>query len=46
MVVAHVLSKDEQTTNCIYLLHDGTAQYEARQWVDSSNEEDSKKPVK
>ncbi|EJF65865.1 replication protein A subunit RPA32 [Dichomitus squalens] len=44
-VVAHVLSVQAQTTNCVYLLDDGTAQFEARQWVDANNEEDGSNRV-
>ncbi len=44
-VVAHVLSVQAQTTNCVYLLDDGTAQFEARQWVDANNEEDGKREI-
>ncbi|KAI1795870.1 replication protein A subunit RPA32 [Ganoderma leucocontextum] len=44
-VVAHVLSAQAQTTNCVYLLDDGTAQFEARQWVDANNEGDDKREI-
>lgn len=44
-MVAHVLSVQAQTTNCVYLLDDGTAQFEARQWVDANNEEDGKREI-
>ena len=43
MVVAQVLSVQPQTTNVVYMLNDGTAGYEARQWVDPNSEEDSGK---
>lgn len=44
-VVAHVLSVQAQTTNCVYLLDDGTAQFEARKWVDANNEEEGKREI-
>ncbi|KAI0709247.1 hypothetical protein C8Q76DRAFT_742641 [Earliella scabrosa] len=43
MVVAQVLSVQPQTTNVVYMLNDGTAGYEARQWVDPNNEEEGGK---
>ncbi|KAI0374901.1 replication protein A subunit RPA32 [Pilatotrama ljubarskyi] len=38
--VAQVLSVQPQTTNYIYLLNDGTANMEARQWVDANTDEE------
>ncbi|KAI0780923.1 replication protein A subunit RPA32 [Trametes elegans] len=38
--IAQVLSVQPQTTNCTYLLNDGTANMEARQWVDANTEEE------
>lgn len=40
-VVAQVLSIQPQTTNCIYLLNDGTANMEARQWVDANTDDEN-----
>ncbi|KAJ3550981.1 hypothetical protein NMY22_g84 [Coprinellus aureogranulatus] len=36
-LVAQVLSIQLQATNCVYTLHDGTGQFEARQWVDEES---------
>ncbi|KAI8998628.1 replication protein A subunit RPA32 [Trametes punicea] len=38
--IAQVLSVQPQTTNYIYLLNDGTANMEARQWVDANADEE------
>lgn len=32
-----------QTTNCVYVIDDGTGRIEARHWVDSNSEEDTEK---
>lgn len=32
-----------QTTNCVYVIDDGTGRIEARHWVDSNSEEDAEK---
>ncbi|KAI0670372.1 replication protein A subunit RPA32 [Trametes maxima] len=37
--VAHVISVQPQTTNNIYFLNDGTANMEARQWVNANDDE-------
>lgn len=42
-LVAQVVTVQVQTTNCVYWLDDGTGRYEARHWVDSTNEEDTEK---
>ncbi|KAI0636961.1 hypothetical protein C8Q77DRAFT_537691 [Trametes polyzona] len=42
-VVAQVLSVQPQTTNHTYLLNDGTANFEARQWVEANADEDQSK---
>ncbi|GBE82162.1 Replication factor A protein [Sparassis crispa] len=42
-VVAVVVTVQVQTTNCIYWLDDGTGRFEARHWVDSSNEEEAER---
>ncbi|KAH9484363.1 Replication factor A protein 2 [Psilocybe cubensis] len=40
-VVGQVVSIQKQTTNCVYMIDDGTGKMEARHWVDNSNEDDS-----
>ncbi|TFK91040.1 replication protein A subunit RPA32, partial [Polyporus arcularius HHB13444] len=45
MVVAAVLSVQAQTTNVVYLLDDGTANYEARQWVDPNSDDETKREI-
>ncbi|KAF5330919.1 hypothetical protein D9619_005432 [Psilocybe cf. subviscida] len=42
-IVAQVVSIQKQTTNCVYILDDGSGQVEARHWVDSSSDEDGSK---
>ena len=39
-VVASVISVQPQTTNYTYMLNDGTANMEARQWVDANTDEE------
>ncbi|KAI0721081.1 hypothetical protein C8T65DRAFT_254659 [Cerioporus squamosus] len=45
MVVAQVLSVQAQTTNIVYMLDDGTARYEARQWVDPNSDDETKREI-
>jgi len=42
-IVGHVSSIQAQTTNCVYVIDDGTGRIEARHWVDSNSEEDAEK---
>ena len=45
-VVAQVLTVQKQATNVVYNLDDGTAQIEARHWVDpSAMDEDEENPI-
>ena len=46
MIVDHVISVQPHTTTCVYLQHDGTAQYEARQWVDANNDDEEKTSIR
>ncbi|PCH37976.1 replication protein A subunit RPA32 [Wolfiporia cocos MD-104 SS10] len=42
-VVAQVISVQVQTTNCQYVLDDGTGQLQARKWVEADNENEEEK---
>ncbi|PPQ73019.1 hypothetical protein CVT26_014667 [Gymnopilus dilepis] len=42
-VVGQVVSVQKQTTNSVYSIDDGTGRIEARQWIDSSSDDDSSK---
>jgi len=42
-IVGQVVSIQSQTTNCVYTIDDGTGRIEARQWIDSSSEEETSK---
>ncbi|KAG5728037.1 Replication factor A protein 2 [Termitomyces sp. T112] len=42
-VVGQVITNQAQTTNVVYWLDDGSGRIEARQWIDSTSEEDSGK---
>ncbi|KAH9946108.1 replication protein A subunit RPA32 [Epithele typhae] len=46
MVVAQALSVQAQTTNCVYMLDDGTARFEARQWVDANSDDEDRVDIK
>lgn len=42
-MVAQIITINQQATNVVYLLDDGTGRIEARHWLDSSNPEDAEK---
>ncbi|KDR81675.1 hypothetical protein GALMADRAFT_239789 [Galerina marginata CBS 339.88] len=42
-IVGQVVSVQRQTTNCVYIVEDGTGKIEARHWIDSSSDEDASK---